>query len=145
MGMALIEGTVFALAIGAYLYLCTRLPSWPPDGVAPPALRWGSVNTVVLAASLIPNELAKRAGERIDVAGVRLWMVVCLLFGISPSVSAILPALIPRRANSRTISSTPPRTGPHRLLIPSVRIRGETAASLAPRLPLVGIDVKDRR
>ncbi len=81
MGIVLIEGTVFALAIGAYFYLRTRLPVWPPDGVAAPELRWGTLNTIVLLGSLIPNELAKRAGERIDLRGVRLWMVICLLFG----------------------------------------------------------------
>jgi heme/copper-type cytochrome/quinol oxidase subunit 3 len=83
MGIVVIEGTVFALAIGSYFYLRTRMPVWPPDGVAPPDLRWGTVNTVVLLASLIPNELAKRAGERIDLRGVRLWMVVCLVFGVA--------------------------------------------------------------
>jgi heme/copper-type cytochrome/quinol oxidase subunit 3 len=81
MGIVLIEGTAFALAIGAYFFLRTRMPAWPPDGVAPPDLRWGAINTLVLFASLIPNELAKRAGERIDLRGVRIWMVVCLLFG----------------------------------------------------------------
>ena len=82
MGIVLIEGTVFALAIGAYFFLATRAPSWPPSGVAPPALRWGTINTIVLLASLIPNELAKRAGERVDLRGVRLWMVACLVFGV---------------------------------------------------------------
>jgi cytochrome c oxidase subunit 3 len=83
MGIVLIEGTVFALAVGAYFFLRTRMPSWPPDGVAPPSLVWGTVNTVVLLASLIPNELAKRAGERIDLRGVRIWMTACLVFGVA--------------------------------------------------------------
>jgi heme/copper-type cytochrome/quinol oxidase subunit 3 len=82
MGMVLIESTVFALAIGSYFFLRTRMPAWPPGGVAPPDLRWGTVNTLVLIASLIPNELAKRAGERIDLRGVRLWMAACLVFGV---------------------------------------------------------------
>ena len=86
MGIVLIEGTVFALAIGAYFFLKTRMPSWPPDGVAPPGLRWGTVNTMVLLASLVPNELAKRAGERIDLRGVRLWMTACLVFGVAFNV-----------------------------------------------------------
>ena len=86
MGIVLIEGTVFALAIGAYFYLRTRMPSWPPDGVAPPDLRWGAVNTIVLLASLIPNELTKRAGEHIDLGGVRIWMLACLAFGVAFNV-----------------------------------------------------------
>jgi cytochrome c oxidase subunit 3 len=82
MGMILIESTVFALAIGSYFFLRTRMPSWPPDGVAPPDVRWVTLNLIVLLASTIPNELAKRAGERIDLRGVRVWMAVCLVFGI---------------------------------------------------------------
>jgi len=82
MGIVLIEGTVFGLAVGAYFYLRTRLPSWPPGGVVPPDLLWGTVNTAVLLLSLIPNELTKRAGERVNLRAVRLWLVVCLLFAV---------------------------------------------------------------
>jgi heme/copper-type cytochrome/quinol oxidase subunit 3 len=83
MGMVLIESTAFALAIGSYFYLAARMPSWPPDGTAPPDLRWGTINTLVLLASLVPNELARRAGEHVDLRGVRIWMVVCLAFGVA--------------------------------------------------------------
>jgi heme/copper-type cytochrome/quinol oxidase subunit 3 len=81
MGIILIEGTAFALAIAAYFYLRLRNDTWPPN-VPPPMLRWGTFNTLVLLASLVPNELAKNASERVDLAKVRLWLVVCLAFGI---------------------------------------------------------------
>lgn len=83
LGIVLIESTAFALTIAAYFYFATRMPSWPPDGTAPPDLRWGTINTFVLLASLAPNELAKRAAERIDLTAVRIWMVVCLAFGMA--------------------------------------------------------------
>jgi heme/copper-type cytochrome/quinol oxidase subunit 3 len=83
MGICLIEGTAFALTIGAYFYLRTRNPQWPPDGVAPPTLLWGTLNTLILLVSGIPNHLAKKAGEHVDLGKVRLWLVVCLLFGIA--------------------------------------------------------------
>ena len=82
MAIVLIEGTVFGLAVGAYFYLRTRMPSWPPGGVAPPDLRWATINTIVLLASLIPNELTKRAGERIDLRRVRVWIAACVVFGV---------------------------------------------------------------
>jgi cytochrome c oxidase subunit III len=82
LGIVLIEGTVFVLAVAMYFYLGTRAPKWPPDGVAPPMLFWGALNTIVLLASGIPNELAKRAGERLDLRKTRLWLVVCLVFGV---------------------------------------------------------------
>jgi heme/copper-type cytochrome/quinol oxidase subunit 3 len=86
LGMVLIESTVFALAIASYFYFRTRMPSWPPGGVAPPDLRWGTINTLILLASILPNELAKHAGEHVDLRGVRIWMVVCLLFGVGFNV-----------------------------------------------------------
>jgi heme/copper-type cytochrome/quinol oxidase subunit 3 len=82
LGIVLIESTVFALAISSYFYFVTRSATWPPDGVAPPMLRWGTINTLILLASLIPNELTKRAAERVDLRGVRIWMVVCLIFAV---------------------------------------------------------------
>lgn len=81
MGIVVIEGTLFALAIASYFFYRTRLPQWPPDGVAPPDLRWGTVNTLIMLASILPNELAKHAGERVDLRGVRIWMAVSVLFG----------------------------------------------------------------
>jgi cytochrome c oxidase subunit III len=82
LGMCLIEGTAFALTIAAYFYLRTRNAQWPPDGIAPPRLLWGTLNTIVLLLSGIPNQLAKRAAERIDLRGVRIWLIACVLFGI---------------------------------------------------------------
>ena len=81
-GMMLIEGTAFVLAIGAYFFLQTRNSDWPPDGVAPPDLLWGTVNTIVLLLSSAPNQLARRAAERVDLQALRLWLVVCLAFGL---------------------------------------------------------------
>src|SRR3954465_4473123 len=72
LGIVVIESAVFALAIGAYFYLVSRFLAWPPDGVAGPELRWGTLNTVVLLGSLLPNELARRAGERVDLGRVRI-------------------------------------------------------------------------
>jgi heme/copper-type cytochrome/quinol oxidase subunit 3 len=89
LGIIVIEGTVFALAIGAYFYLVTRFPAWPPHGVAPPDLRWGTLNTVLLLASLVPNELARRAGENVALQRVRLWMVVCLAFALAFNVARV--------------------------------------------------------
>src|SRR5256885_4322522 len=82
LGLVLIESTMFALVIGTYFYLRTRNSYWPPQNIAPPDLRWGTLNLVVLLASGVPNELAKKAAGRIDLRRVRLWLVVFLLFGV---------------------------------------------------------------
>ena len=70
-GLIIIEGTAFALTIAAYFYLRTRVPYWPPN-VPPPDHLWGAVNTVILLARGIPNEFARRAADRVDLAKVRL-------------------------------------------------------------------------
>jgi cytochrome c oxidase subunit 1/cytochrome c oxidase subunit I+III len=81
-GLMLIEGTVFAIAIGMYFYLRNVNAAWPLDA-PPPGLFWGSLNTAVLVASLVPNELAKRAAQRGERERARPWLAVCLAFGIA--------------------------------------------------------------
>jgi heme/copper-type cytochrome/quinol oxidase subunit 3 len=78
LGLMAIEGTVFAMAVVTYFYLRSHVVVWPMNE-PPPALRWGTINTVLLLASLWPNQLAKRAAERLDRNGARLWLGVCLL------------------------------------------------------------------
>lgn len=82
-GIILIESTAFALAIGAYFFLQSRTVHWPPSGIAPPDLLWGTMNVGLLFASTIPNHFARAAAERVDLRGTRLWLVVCLLFGLA--------------------------------------------------------------
>jgi heme/copper-type cytochrome/quinol oxidase subunit 3 len=81
LGMIAIEGTVFALAIVVYFYVRTRVNEWPPS-VLPPELIWGTANTVLMLASLIPNQWAKNAAEAEDLPKVRISLAVCLFFGI---------------------------------------------------------------
>jgi cytochrome c oxidase subunit III len=81
-GLMAVEGSLFAIMIVTYFYLKGRAPHWPP-GQFPPSHFWGTVNTVVLLASGIPNQLAKRAAERLQLKGVWLWMSVGLIFGVA--------------------------------------------------------------
>ncbi|MDR5883525.1 cytochrome c oxidase subunit 3 [Caballeronia sp. LZ032] len=78
MGLMLIEGTVFAIAVMMYFYLRSRAPSWPMAAAAP-RLLWGTLNTAVLVVSLWPNQLAKQAAERGDRRRACVWLWVCLL------------------------------------------------------------------
>jgi heme/copper-type cytochrome/quinol oxidase subunit 3 len=81
LGLMLIEGTVFAIAVMMYFYLRTRAPAWPM-AADPPRLLWGTLNTLVLLASLWPNQLAKNAAERGDRRGAALWLSVCLVASV---------------------------------------------------------------
>ena len=81
-GLMLIEGTGFAIGIAMYFYLRDINAAWPLNA-PPPDWRWGTVNTAVLVASMVPNALVKRASQRQDRRATRLWLVVCLLFAVA--------------------------------------------------------------
>ena len=87
-GLIAIEGMMFALMIAGYLYLKGRAPHWPP-GQFPPALFWGTLNTVVILASIIPNQLTKKSAERQDLRGIYLWMSVALVTAVAFNVIRI--------------------------------------------------------
>ena len=89
LSMIAIESTMFALLAVSYIYLKGRVVHWPP-ATPPPALIWGTINTVVLLVSAIPNELTKRAAEKLDVRGVQFWLVICMIFGAAFNVMRVL-------------------------------------------------------
>ena len=77
-GLIAIEGTLFALTVASYFFLRSQSDAWPITA-PPPALLWGSANTVLLLASTLPNHMAKRASERSDLVRTRWWLMACLL------------------------------------------------------------------
>ncbi|QOL50052.1 cytochrome c oxidase subunit 3 [Massilia litorea] len=81
MGLMLIEGTVFAITVVVYFYLRSHSQTWPVNRA--PELFWGGLNTLIMLASLVPNQLAKRAAEREDKQRARWWLVACLLFALT--------------------------------------------------------------
>jgi heme/copper-type cytochrome/quinol oxidase subunit 3 len=94
MGLIAIESTVFALAVMTYFYLRSHASVWPMSQF-PPDLLWGNIITALILVSLVPNALAKRAAEKLDLAGVQKWMVASSLFGLAILVVRVFefPAL----------------------------------------------------
>jgi heme/copper-type cytochrome/quinol oxidase subunit 3 len=82
LGMITVEGTVFALVIATYFYLRSHAQTWPMTSL-PPDLLWGTLAAAVMLLSLVPNELAKKAAQRYDLHGSRLWTGVLILFGLA--------------------------------------------------------------
>lgn len=89
LGFVLIEGMAFVLGAGTLLYLVPLQPKWPPAS-PPPDLLWGTLFTLVMLASEIPNVLAARAAKRQDLQRVRIGLAVAIGFGV---VLAVLRAL----------------------------------------------------
>lgn len=76
MGVIAIEGTVFAMCLVTYYYLRAQVNSWPP-GTGQPDLLWGTLNTLLLLVSILPNHWTQRAAERHDRDRVMLGMTIC--------------------------------------------------------------------
>jgi heme/copper-type cytochrome/quinol oxidase subunit 3 len=81
LGMMLAETAMFVALLAMYGYYRVKELEWPA-GAPPPGLLWGTVNLVILFASCWPNYLYKRAAEHHDLAKVRLWLTVAVLFAV---------------------------------------------------------------
>lgn len=80
-GLMTIEGTMFGVALATYFFLRTRVTEWPP-GVLPPAIFWGTLNTVVFLVSAVPNQWVKNVAEKGELGKVRIGLVVLTLIGL---------------------------------------------------------------
>jgi len=81
----LIEGTGFALAIVVYLYLMSVAPTWPLEAPLPDLLA-GTLLTMALLVSVLPNIWVARAAKRGDLRKVRIGLIVMSIAGIVPLV-----------------------------------------------------------
>ncbi|NOJ42181.1 cytochrome c oxidase subunit 3 [Bradyrhizobium australiense] len=79
----LIEATGFALVIAVYLYLMNLAAIWPIDAPKPNLLP-GTLVTVILLVSAIPNYLTSRWAEREDFRRIRIGMVLMSVLGTVP-------------------------------------------------------------
>jgi heme/copper-type cytochrome/quinol oxidase subunit 3 len=81
-GFMVIEGGFFALTIAAYFYLMSQEHSWPPPPFAPPNVIAGTLFTLVMLASEIPNSVIKRAAEHGRLREVRRLLLVMVGIGV---------------------------------------------------------------
>ena len=84
-GFMVIEGSMFVIVLVVYFYLRIQVSDWPP-GQPDPDLRYGTWNLVTVLVSLVPAYIAKKKAEAFDLAGVRLWLTVLVLFGVAAVV-----------------------------------------------------------
>ena len=77
----LIEGTSFALTFGAYFFLMAHEYDWPPEPWFPPDMLAGTIFTVILLLSEIPNTMTKKAAEAQETAAVRKLLPLMAVIG----------------------------------------------------------------
>jgi len=80
-GYMIVEGGFFAMAFAAYFFLMGHEQGWPPEGRIPPNFLWGTLFTIVILLSEIPNTMIKKAANAYDTATVRRLMPVIIAFG----------------------------------------------------------------
>jgi heme/copper-type cytochrome/quinol oxidase subunit 3 len=81
-GFMVIEGTAFVLTIATYFFLMSHEQSWAPRPMNPPGLIAGTLFTIVILLSEIPNTIVKKAAEAYDVATVRRLLPLLATIGI---------------------------------------------------------------
>ena len=81
-GYMVIEGGFFMLTFAAYFFLMGHEQGWPPEGRPPPDLLAGTLFTLVILASEIPNTMIKKAARAGDVPAIRRLMLVMIVAGI---------------------------------------------------------------
>jgi len=81
-GFMLIEGTAFGLAFAAYFFLMGHEQGWPPEGRAAPHVLAGTLFTILILVSEIPNTMIKKAAETRDVPTIRLLMPLMVAIGV---------------------------------------------------------------
>ena len=81
-GFMIIEGAAFAMAIAAYFFLMSHEAEWAPRPWQPPNPIAGTLFTLVMLLSELPNTMIKKAAEKYDVATVRKLLPVMAAIGL---------------------------------------------------------------
>jgi heme/copper-type cytochrome/quinol oxidase subunit 3 len=77
----IVEGSAFAMAFAAYFFLMGHEQGWPPEGRAAPDVLAGTLFTILILLSEIPNTMIKHAAEKYDVDKIRALMPVIVGIG----------------------------------------------------------------
>lgn len=80
-GFMVIEGSAFALTIAAYFFLMSQEQQWAPRPWLPPDVVAGTLFTLVLLLSEIPNAMIKKAANAYDVPTVRKLLHLLVAIG----------------------------------------------------------------
>jgi cytochrome c oxidase subunit III len=82
LGFMVIEGAAFGLTFAAYFFLMNQETEWPPQPWDPPNLLAGTLFTLLMLLSEIPNTMLKKAAEAEDVPKVRRLLALISLIGV---------------------------------------------------------------
>jgi heme/copper-type cytochrome/quinol oxidase subunit 3 len=81
-GFMVIEGAAFGLVFAAYFFLMGHEQGWPPDGRQPPGPMAGTLFTILILLSEIPNTAIKKAARAHDIGTVRRFLPLMVGIGV---------------------------------------------------------------
>ena len=81
LGYMAIEGAAFGLTFAAYFFLMGHEQGWPPEARRAPNLLFGTLFTIVILLSEIPNTMIKKAAHERDVPTIRALMPAIVVIG----------------------------------------------------------------
>jgi cytochrome c oxidase subunit III len=81
-GFMVVEGSAFMLTFAAYFFLMGHEQGWPPEGRRAPDLLAGTLFTLLILLSEIPNTAIKKAVHERDIPAVRKLMGVMVGIGV---------------------------------------------------------------
>ena len=84
-GYMVVEGSAFAMALAAYFFLMGNEQGWPPEGRAAPNVLAGTLFTILILLSEIPNTILKKAAKEGDVPVIRKLLPVMVGVGVPPA------------------------------------------------------------
>ena len=76
-----IEGGFFMLTFAAYFFLMGHEQGWPPEGRQAPDVLAGTLFTIVIILSEIPNTMIKKAARAGDIPAIRRRILVMTAVG----------------------------------------------------------------
>jgi heme/copper-type cytochrome/quinol oxidase subunit 3 len=76
-----IEGGFFMLTLAAYFFLMGHEQGWPPEGRQAPDVLAGTLFTIVIILSEIPNTMIKKAARAGDIPAIRRLILVMTAVG----------------------------------------------------------------
>ncbi len=83
LGFVAIEGTTLVICAVTYFYLMRSFNTWPPEGTPRPDIGIPTVQATLMVLSMPVAVALDRASRRLDLAGVRRWMVTLSLFTVT--------------------------------------------------------------
>ena len=82
LGFMIIEGWTLAVLAGSYFYIRQNYQTWPPLRTPYPSTLIPTINLALMLMSLVPSWLSDRAARRLDLGGVRIWLLVSSVLAV---------------------------------------------------------------